>query len=116
MLNFLFRLYFHVGEKSGTVVPSTSDDTRKTALYDPHDYDEVPIDETATMPRPPVVIAVPGPVPDPIPEDDYSVVSTKFSASASAMALPYPQATPLFLSDMKILKAGYVAWGDEYWT
>ena len=71
------------------MVPSTSDD--KTAVYDPHDYDEVPIDEGAMLTRsplgatlsaPPALVesTVPGPAPaDPIPEteDDglYSVVS-----------------------------------------
>lgn len=60
------------------MVPSTSDD--KTAIYDPHDYDEVPMDEGAVLSRPPAESAVPGPVPDRIieaePEDDgvYSVV------------------------------------------
>lgn len=73
------------------MVPSTSDD--KTAVYDPHDYDEVPLDEGATISRsplgatlsaPPAMVesAVPGPAPaDPIPEieDDgvYSVVSPR---------------------------------------
>ena len=70
------------------MVPSTSDD--KTAVYDPHDYDEVPLDEGATLSRsslgatlsaPPALVesAVPGSTPDPVPEaeDDglYSVVS-----------------------------------------
>ena len=71
------------------MVPSTSDD--KTAVYDPHDYDEVPIDEGATLSRsplgatlsaPPALVenTVPDPAPaDPIPEieddDLYSVVS-----------------------------------------
>ncbi len=73
------------------MVPSTSDDT--TAVYDPHDYDEVPIDEGATLSRsplgatlsaPPVMVesAVPGPAPaEPIPEIEdegvYSVVSQR---------------------------------------
>lgn len=38
------------GEKSGTVVPTSGED--KSALYDPHDYDEVPMDE-ARPPLPP---------------------------------------------------------------
>lgn len=41
------------GQTSGTVVPSTSDD--KTAVFDPHDYDEVPIDETKSPTSPPAV-------------------------------------------------------------
>ena len=102
LLELNYMLYVHgiyalslfrppTGETSGTVVPSTSDD--KTAVYDPHDYDEVPLDEGATLSRsplgvtlsaPPAVVesAVPGPAPaDPIPEieDDgvYSVVSQR---------------------------------------
>lgn len=38
------------GEKSGTVVPVTGDD--KTVLYDSHDYDEVPMDESRSPPLP----------------------------------------------------------------
>ena len=41
------------GQTSGTVVPSTSDD--KTAVYDPHDYDEVPIDEAKSPTSPPAL-------------------------------------------------------------
>ena len=48
------------------MVPSTSDD--KTAIYDPHDYDEVAIDEAAVLSRPPAESAVPGPVSAPMPE------------------------------------------------
>ena len=71
------------------MVPSTSEDT--AAVYDPHDYDEVAMDEAATLSRSkPTESAVPGPVlrssvhappavPNSIPEieDDgvYSVVS-----------------------------------------
>lgn len=83
--HFSFFLFlFPSGEKSGTVVPSTSDDN--AAIYDPHDYDEVPIDEGAVLlPRPPAESAVPDPVPESIleKEDDgvYSEVSTLVQAS-----------------------------------
>lgn len=45
--------YCAAGESSGTVVPMTGDD--KTVLYDSHDYDEVPMDESRSPPPPPPI-------------------------------------------------------------
>lgn len=42
-------LSLETGERSGRVVPSTSED--QAAVYDPHDYDEVPMEESSLSPR-----------------------------------------------------------------
>ena len=74
------------GEKSGTVVPMTSEDK---VIFDPHDYDEVPMDESRSPPplppaglgKPPTP-TTPTPTfherplpPDPTPQDGYTQVS-----------------------------------------
>ena len=54
-----------IGQTSGTMVPSTSEDRSEAeVLHDPHDYDEVPVEEMASRP----------PMPVPAPSDVYSEV------------------------------------------
>ena len=55
-----------LGEVSGKVVPMSSED--KSVLYDPHDYDEVPMDESRS-PVPPTSPSVP---PTSLPHDETS--------------------------------------------
>ena len=54
-----------IGQTSGTMVPSTSEDRSEAeVLHDPHDYDEVRVEEMASRP----------PMPVPAPSDVYSEV------------------------------------------
>ena len=78
------------GERSGTVVPMTSED--QSMLYDPHDYDEVPMDENKSPPppSPPAVVKklmsrVPGPPTRPLPEikSERALPETKHKPSLS---------------------------------
>ena len=56
-----------LGEVSGKVVPMSSED--KSILYDPHDYDEVPMDESRS-PVPPA--SPPNVPPTSLPHDKTS--------------------------------------------
>ena len=59
-------LSISAGKTSGTAVPSTSED-KAEILHDPHDYDEVPIEEMAS--RPPILPPAPAPSLVPAPND-----------------------------------------------
>lgn len=75
--------FLQTGEKSGTVVPMSSEDTN-TALHDPHDYDEVPMDESNTPSRSPL---------PPLPPPSPSAAAAQNTARVFSMR-PLPEIVP----------------------
>lgn len=78
-------LSIFAGKTSGTAVPSTSED-KAEILHDPHDYDEVPIEEMAS--RPPVLPPAPAPSLVPAPNDVvYSEVREQVTQASGCVTV-----------------------------